>query len=337
VTEPDPADAYALPPEQLQHIFDTQIAPALTGTPSDTPTLVLIGGQPGSGKTTIQSAVVAHLGRDQAVPLDGDDLLDFHPGYRRLTREDDLSASLLVDDASGRWWTMAVEHIRRERLDVVITVPFGNADWAGDRMLDFRNAGYRVEVAFVALHEARSLLSVVDRYQRERDTNGAGRWVKPENHDRAYAGVLATADRVDAERLADTVLVVRRGGDVLYTNHRTADGWERPPGIRQAVEVERARPWTTAETTDFRDRAAALAGRISEAVAPALQAAVARGLAHLQAPGAHTTAAQVVAQAYPVATQGTATSQASTPPQPASNASTSHHRDRGSTSQDQTR
>ena len=326
MTDPDRA-AYALNPEQLRHIFDTQIAPTLTGTPSDQPTLVLIGGQPGSGKTTIQSAVVALLGRDRAVPLDGDDLLDFHPDYQRLTREDDLNASVLVSDAAEEWWVMAVEHIRRERLDVVITVPFGNADWAGDRMIDFRDAGYRVEVAFVAVHEARSLLSVVDRYQREHDTNGAGRWVKPEHHDRSYAGVLATADRVDAERLADTVLVVRRGGDVVHSNQRTADGWERPPGIRQAIEAERARPWTAAETTDFHDRAAALATRVSEVIAPALQAAVARGLAHLQAPGGHSTPAQLASQAYPVATNR-AISQTSPSPQPTSNAATSQRRDR---------
>lgn len=126
--------------------------------------MVFIAGQPGSGKSIAQSAVLAQLGKSDVVPLDGDDLMTYHPRHAELARADDMTAQKLLDVDSGRWWTMAVEHIREQRLDVVISAPLARAEWAGDRMRDFRAAGYRVEVAFVAVHEAHSLLGVVDRY-----------------------------------------------------------------------------------------------------------------------------------------------------------------------------
>ena len=202
---------------------------------------------------------------------------------------------------------MLAEHIREQRLSAVISAPLAGADWAADRFADFREAGYRVEYVFLAVHEARSSLAVLDRYQWERDQFGFGRLVPPGIHDKAYSGVLGTVDRVEAERLVDAVYVVRRGGEILYRNSVDHTGmWREPPGLRQAIEKERSRPWTDEERDHFHERAAATADRIADDLKPALADAVRRALAHL-GPATGRSSAAAAAQAFPSPTRSSLT------------------------------
>lgn len=278
---PSPAD-YDLSAEQARLIFDEQIKPQLQGVAREQPAVVFIAGQPGSGKTSAQSAFLAQLGQDDVVALDGDDLMTYHPEHHALAVADDLTPQKLLGADMDRWWYMAVDYIRANRFDVVISAPLAGADWAGERMREFRAAGYRVEVAFVAVHEARSLLGIVDRYQSQRDNHGTGRWVSPEAHDRAYAGTLVTAQLVEAQALADAVYVLARGGQVLYRNQLVDGQWQQPARIREAIEDERARPWTPAEQDQFLARAAVQAPRVTGPVKIVLADAVQRALTHLQ-------------------------------------------------------
>ncbi|MEU6077550.1 zeta toxin family protein [Micromonospora sp. NPDC047074] len=301
---------YRLPAEDLRRIFEEQIKPGYTGTSRDNPTVVFIAGQPGAGKTTVESQVVRQLGREDAVAVDGDDLFLYHPAYDRLAAEDDQTVRTLLADAADEWWMMLAEYIQEQRFDAVISAPLAGADWAAARFADFHQAGFRVEYVFVAVHEARSLLAILDRYQQEKDTSDVGRFVRPEIHDRAYAAVLATADRLEAEHLVDAVYVVRRGGEILHHNSLdTAGNWHEPAGLRRAIEKERSRPWTDEERDHFRQRAQATAARLGEHLKPALVDAVRRAVAHRNLAGGRssTTAA---AQAFPSSRRASLTEEA---------------------------
>ncbi|MFE3996224.1 hypothetical protein ACFXPW_31760 [Streptomyces goshikiensis] len=56
-------------------------------------------------------------------------------------------------------------------------------------------------------------------------------------------------EAVEAERLADLVMVVRRGLHVLYRNELAADGrsWREEEGAPEALMAEWGRPWTAPE------------------------------------------------------------------------------------------
>ncbi|MFD1084206.1 zeta toxin family protein [Micromonospora andamanensis] len=293
---------YQLSEEELRSIFEEQIRPGYTGTSRDNPVVVFIAGQPGAGKTTVESQVLRHLGREDAVAVDGDELFLYHPDYDGLAAENDQTVRSLLTSAADDWWMMLAEHIREQRFDVVISAPLAGADWAAARFADFRHAGYRLEYVFVAVHEARSLLAVLDRYQQERDASGVGRFVRPEIHDKAYAAVLGTVDRLEAERLVDAVYVLRRGGEVVYHNSLDdAGNWREPAGLRRAIEQERSRPWTDEERDHFHRRAQATAERISEHLRPALDEAARRAVAHLGL-GDRGPASTTAARAFPSST-----------------------------------
>jgi len=129
-----------------------------------------------------------------------------------------------------------------------------NPEFLAQNIGDFRRAGYKVSVPVMGVPEAMSQQGIINRYHEQSKDGGAGRLTVPEKARLSYTGILVSADLIDSGRLADTVAVYRRGSsEPTYINKLGSDGeWVSPPGLRTAIEVERTRPWTTAESRDFR-------------------------------------------------------------------------------------
>jgi hypothetical protein len=289
-------------PRELALRFNELIRPTLTGQPRDNPVVLFIGGQPGAGKSTVQSAVLDRMGRENAFPLDGDDLIALHPNYRQLQRSNDMAAAYRASEDVGSWWPRAARLLRRQRLDIAVSAPLAGWEWAAARFSDFRRAGYRTEVAFVPTPEARSLQGIADRYQRahQPEVDRWGRWILPEGHDIAYRGVLDTADHIDRTGAVDAVHVVRRDGAIIHTNESVDGRWALGVATRQVIEGERTRAWTEAESADFLRKQGSLRERTSPEWAALLDEIDHRALAGIS-PLAVLDDAQLGAQAVSVA------------------------------------
>ncbi|MFG2979563.1 zeta toxin family protein [Streptomyces sp. NPDC048331] len=115
----------------------------------------------------------------------------------------------------------------------------------------YRAAGYRIELVVLAVAEAVSQLAVLQRFFGP-DADGGGRYVAWDNQDACTTGLPNTVALVEAERLVDRVMVVRRGLVPLYDNELAADGWIRREGAAAVVRAERLRPWDGPQTRVFR-------------------------------------------------------------------------------------
>lgn len=225
---------------ELAALFDLALRDRLTGTAREHPRALLLGGQPGAGKSTLQRRLLPLL-PEGTVGYDDDDLLRLAPDYEWAMSADDRAASRSLAGQVGGLHGLAMEHIRASRVDVVCGHSLGRADQAASWVKGFRDAGYRVEVAFVATHASHSRFAIVDRHARARTHQGFGRWVSEARHDRLYLGVPNTVEFLETHRLADSVYVLSRDGEVLYADHRRDDGREKEPFGRIALEAERGR------------------------------------------------------------------------------------------------
>lgn len=245
-----PAGATAAEPgpplgeEEIAALFELGLRARLTGPAREHPRLLLFGGQPGSGKSTLQRIVLPAL-PEGTVSYDGDDLLRLAPNYEWAMTEDDRAASVALPGQYPGLHELAMRHVRRGRVDVVCSHPLGRADWAASWVEGFRDAGYRVEVAFVATHGSNSRFAIVDRQERARADQGFGRWMPPLHHDRFYLGVPNTVEFLETHRLVDSVYVLSRDGEILYRNHLEPGGeerdWRTEHFGRIAMEAERGR------------------------------------------------------------------------------------------------
>lgn len=235
-----PDDLRELSEEALDSLFDLALRERLTGTPREHPRLLLLGGQPGAGKSTLQRLLLPALPKG-TVGYDGDDLLRLSPDYEWAMGADDKVASTSVSKQVEALHRRALEHVRRGRHDVVCSHPLGRADRAASWVAGFKEAGYRVEVAFVATHSSNSGFAIVDRHARATRDQGFGRWLPKIHHDRLYLGVPNTIEFLQTHRLVDSMYVLSREGEVLYADHQDGGGWYREPFGRVALEAERGR------------------------------------------------------------------------------------------------
>lgn len=96
----------------------------------------------------------------------------------------------------------------------------------------------------LAVSKHMSYQGIVERYEKQKAQCGNGRMTTPQAHMDPYEGILLTVDRIEGEKLADSIRLYRRGGVEIYVNGLEAGEWRQAPEARKALEAERDRPWS---------------------------------------------------------------------------------------------
>ncbi|WP_053687289.1 zeta toxin family protein [Streptomyces sp. IGB124] len=246
---------YRLSETENRRIFHEQIVPdLLAGRDGQAdPTTVVLLGQQGSGKTRISHVIAQELNRRGGfIDLDSDLVKPFHPAYAELMELDDQQMALHVGPDARQWTHQARAYAQEHRLNILAHDTAGDARFSADLLKGHRQAGYRVQVMSLGVPRALSDQGVLNRYYEQVQDRGQGRLSVPEKVEAAYTGMLEYADIVDAQRLADSVSVYRRGeSKPRYINLLSSGQWEEPPRFRQALREARNTPWSPQETEAF--------------------------------------------------------------------------------------
>lgn len=243
---PDP-ELYSLAPARLREIYEQDVAPVIfrAARPVDQPTAILLGGQPGAGKTPMQYQAGRELfDRGGVAKIIGDDLRAFLPHYRRLQREDDQTAAFYTDRDSGRLVEMALDDAAKRRVNVLVEGTMRSPDVVAATLRRFRDAGYQTEARALAVSPELSSLGIMQRYIAQKESRGVGRMTTPQAHQAALDGMLDTLDRLQDGRLADRLTIYRRGGEIIHSFDLTGPARDGELRARAIVQDERDRPLT---------------------------------------------------------------------------------------------
>jgi UDP-N-acetylglucosamine kinase len=244
---------HVLSEDANEKTFRNRIVPqTLAGTRQDRPVVVFVAGQTGAGKTAVTSMVDRALARGgQAVNLNLDTYKPFHPRHDELMEADDTTVGAYTSIDGHKWMEKAEAYAIENRFNVLMESAMRDPRDFEEPAARFKAAGYRVEVAILAVHESHSRLGALSRYLEQVNDFGSGRLIDQQIHDACYRGVVRSADAIDTGRLADGVFVLNRGGHTVYANYLDGDQWIRPPGTAHAVIAERDRIRTPEETQQF--------------------------------------------------------------------------------------
>lgn len=257
---------YVLAPGQAVELFNTEIRPLIEPTVAHLaePTALILGGQPAAGKTSVQAVLRADHGPDGPRPLPGAvgidiDMFDhFHPAFEMLRRRHPMTARALIRPDALRLYGMAGRYLVQQRANIIYEHALQDLDRVDARLRNHHAAGYRVELALMAVPRALSLLSNLSRYQSMLETSGQGRFVPVDVHDLRYQRTQQAAERFDTDPRLAALRVYRRGGHLLhYQEGPHSDG-----SPAAALDQERHRPWDVAETEQFRQLHASLVARM---------------------------------------------------------------------------
>jgi len=247
-------DRYRLDPAKHRAIYGKRIAPMIFAgaVAVERPTAIVLGGQPGAGKSAVLA--MAHAGftdRGGLVEIVGDDLRAFHPRYSELQRRDDRTAAFFTDRDSGAWIEMAIADAARRRCNVAVEGTMRVPDKVAETLMRFRDNGYATDAIALAVNPELSALGILQRFVAQKESRGYGRMTSMDAHRAALGGMLETLDRIQDGRLADTLTLYRRGGDVLHRIDLTRPITPDEPRARAIVEAERGRPLSR-EDADYK-------------------------------------------------------------------------------------
>lgn len=109
--------------EKLRKIWDSRVFPSLFGSaqPSDHPVFLNVGGQPGAGKTQGAEDAARLLHPDETfVTIDLDALREYHPDYKSLVGNQDLSAMMGMTHQFARQLTdWALAYARDNKISFI--------------------------------------------------------------------------------------------------------------------------------------------------------------------------------------------------------------------------
>ncbi|ODR88796.1 zeta toxin family protein [Sinorhizobium alkalisoli] len=246
-----------LSPDRNEKIFQKDILrdylPEGMGR-SEQPRLILIGGQPGAGKTTVLTASHHELAQSgPTIRIVGDDLRSYHPQFLAFQRQDPETASQFTQGDAGRWTEKLLSVAAERQVNIVFETTMRTPENVARVIEVARHAGYAVEVRAVAVNPRVSWQANHYRFEEMLHAGLAARIPPQHVHDAAIDGLRVSLGKIESEHLVDRVQLRTRGGSVIYDNERPDDQWTHRPSGRLALEREQSRPMTPGELQRFAD------------------------------------------------------------------------------------
>jgi hypothetical protein len=251
----DEASIGRLSEAQNEHIFRTEILPDYLPDDigkADRPTLIVLGGQPGSGKTALLTASLMEL--EQSGPpirVVGDDLRSYHPGFVAHQNADPMTAQHFTQADAAIWSEKLFTAATERGVHVMFETTMLTPENVEKVMTAGRSADYRIEARVLAVSPRVSWQGCHYRFE-ELHHAGAAALIPPRAiHDAAVTGLADGLESIERRKLADRLLIQRPDGEAVYDNALSNGQWLAPTAARQVLEETRNRPLSREEIDGF--------------------------------------------------------------------------------------
>ncbi|MDD0927569.1 zeta toxin family protein [Xylella fastidiosa subsp. multiplex] len=196
----------------------------------ENPIIVLVGGQPGAGKSTASSMVKAELAMQGGyVHVDADRMRE------RIRVGDTKPTSEQTQADAGRLVAVLRDQAIQGRRNIVEEGTFRDPDSTGKFVQALSERGYKVELFAVATSREESLLGIYQRHELQHAAGGTNpRFVSERYHDEAMQGFESTLARTAVQ--FERVRVADRSGEVLYDSDIQSN---KQPNALEALAVSR--------------------------------------------------------------------------------------------------
>jgi len=220
--------------------------------PQEHPRAILLGGQPGAGKSELAAEAVRELKPSGgAVVIDADRMREENPRYKALSKEDPQNAADRTQKEAGEWATRLTMTAAENHRNLVVDGTMRSPDNIRDLTTRLKSEGYEVEARVLAVSAETSITRARLRFEEQVAERGTGRFVNQTQHDNAYEGMPKTVGTLERDKLVDAVRVYDANQRPIYENRLEQGEWVRAKEVGKVIEQERGRELTHAEKRDY--------------------------------------------------------------------------------------
>ncbi|MGN0678927.1 MAG: zeta toxin family protein [Oscillospiraceae bacterium] len=182
--------------------------------PSDKPQACILGGQSGSGKSTIHKIVKEQ--NPNVIVIDGDRFREQHPNFEIIQKLYGNDAANYTQKFSNSIVNAMIEKLSSERYNLVIEGTCRTAEVPLKTCRDLKAKGYTVELAVMCTDKDISWQSTIDRYNEMQRRGLHPRAVPKEKYLETVAAISKNISVIYNSREFDEITLYNRERECLY-------------------------------------------------------------------------------------------------------------------------
>ncbi len=203
-------ERYQIGEHETKAIFNEYLLPSLKFyAPATNPTAVIVGGQPGAGKSSLIEFVKNEFS-DNIVECNADQYRQLHPKAKEILYHYENLFPNLTTELAQSLNLMLRNECKKQGLNFVLEITMSNGAGANATIQGIKEIGYICNVDLLAVNEKWSRLGTIERLEAQRATERFGRVVSSEFHDRRYNEMPLAVKEVAEKKLYDNIRLFGR-------------------------------------------------------------------------------------------------------------------------------
>ncbi len=203
-------EAYRLTKEDFLKLQSGIIeAATLDIKPVEQPTAVILGAQPGSGKTQVQR-VVQEKFKDNIILCNADNFREVHPLAHQLKKLYPELYPEISAPISQLWAAGVQQYCRKNKLNYILETTFKDGEMLNKTIQALKEADFKVELEVLAVNRKVSVLGTQQRFEEMIKQEGSGRGVTRQAHDMRYNAIPEALRVVTQSKLYDQLNIYGR-------------------------------------------------------------------------------------------------------------------------------
>ena len=207
--------------------------------------MIILGAQPGAGKTELERIARAELGGN-LINCNADLFRDYHPDAHEIKSRFESHYPALTAKYAQDWNNGLRAHCEANRLNYILETTFSSGPGMNKTIDELRQKGYRVEIKLLAVPPSLSLLGTHLRFEEMKAQESSGRMVGKEVHDQKYQQVGPTLYSVQSAALYNKLQIYGRSVEPIEGSHKLGVYLiaTNPPNPLQLFQEEVDRKWS---------------------------------------------------------------------------------------------
>ena len=194
-------------------------------SPVENPKAYILGGQPGSGKSTLQNMI--GIKSPNTVMINGDEYRSRHPNYEKIYEVYSLESANHTQSFANAVANALTEKLSNDGYNIVIEGTCRRPEVPLKTCNDLKEKGYEVELMIMCCDKNVAWLSTIDRYNRMKEQGKLPRAVPIDKFRETVTNLSSNIDELYHSGAFDEITLYNRHCRELY---RMTDTPDKAPG-----------------------------------------------------------------------------------------------------------